>query len=144
MLQREVAGIPMVVPRWEHCLEDVYQVRKEAIWLTVEENFSIQAALWHTLEDQNHKLTRWVQLLTIANAQQAGPTYAKKVQSFARRCLSDLVPRHLHIWHFQRHRHIKEVEVKERMAKERKAPKAEKAKGLLRVLRLRTSVLSTR
>ena len=71
MLQREVAGVPLVVPRWEHCLEYEYQLRKEAIRLTVEENFSIQAALWHAFEDQQHKLMRWVQLLTIANAQQA-------------------------------------------------------------------------
>ena len=71
MLQREVAGMPLVVPRWEHCLEYEFQLRKEAIRLTVEENFSIQAALWHAFEDQQHKLTHWVQLLTIANAQQA-------------------------------------------------------------------------
>ena len=71
MLQREVAGMPSVVPRWEHCLEYEFQLRKEAIRLTVEENFSIQAALWHAFEDQQHKLTHWVQLLTIANAQQA-------------------------------------------------------------------------
>ena len=31
-------------------------------------------ALWHTFEDQQHNLTHWVQLLTIANAQQAGPS----------------------------------------------------------------------
>ena len=71
MLQREDAGMPLVVPRWEHCLEYEFQLRKEAIRLTVEENFSIQAALWHAFEDQQHKLTHWVQLLTIANAQQA-------------------------------------------------------------------------
>ena len=41
MLQREVAGIPMVVPMWEHCLEDEYQLRKEAIRLSVEEKFSV-------------------------------------------------------------------------------------------------------
>ena len=72
MLQREVAGMPLVVPRWEHCLEYEYPLRKEAIRLTVEENFCLQAALWHTFEDQQHKHTHWVQLLTIANAQQAG------------------------------------------------------------------------
>ena len=71
MLQREVASMPFVIPRWEHCLEYEFQLRKEAICLTVEENFSIQAALWHAFEDQQHKLTHWVQLLTIANAQQA-------------------------------------------------------------------------
>ena len=30
-----------------------------------------KTALWHAFEDQQHKLTHWVQLLTIANAQQA-------------------------------------------------------------------------
>ena len=60
----------MVVPKWEHCLEYECQLRKKAIRLTVEENFSIQAALWHAFEDQHHRLTHWVQLLTIANAQQ--------------------------------------------------------------------------
>ena len=49
MSQSEVAGIKFVVRRWEHFLESEYQLRKEAIRLTVEENFSIfQAALWHT------------------------------------------------------------------------------------------------
>ena len=71
-LQREVARIPMVLPRWEHCLEYEYQVRKEAIRLTVEENYSIQAALWHAFEDQQHCLSHWVQFLTLANAQQPG------------------------------------------------------------------------
>ena len=74
MLQREVAGMPLVVPRWEHCLEYECQFRKEAIRLTVDQNFSIQAALWHTFKDQQHKLTHWVQLLTIANVQQVGPS----------------------------------------------------------------------
>ena len=37
MSQREVAGIPLVVPRWEHRFEYEYQLRKEAIRLTVEE-----------------------------------------------------------------------------------------------------------
>ena len=73
MLLRELAGFPLVVSRCEHCLEYEYQSRKEAIRLTVEENFPIQAALWHAFEDQNHKLTHWVQLLMIANAQQACP-----------------------------------------------------------------------
>ena len=57
----------------EHCLEGEYQLRKKAIRLTLEEKFSIQAALWHAFEDQLHRLTDWVQLLTIANAQQTCP-----------------------------------------------------------------------
>ena len=69
MMQREVAGMTLVVPRWEHCLDFEFQLRKEDIRLAV-----IQAALWLAFEEQQHKLPHWVQLLTIANARQAGPS----------------------------------------------------------------------
>ena len=42
MLQHEVAGMPSVVPRWEHCVEYEYQLRKEAIRLILYSSSSLE------------------------------------------------------------------------------------------------------
>ena len=47
-LEREVAGVRMVVPAWNHCLEHEYQIRKEAVCLSRTQGLPIQAALWRT------------------------------------------------------------------------------------------------
>ena len=113
-------------------------MRKEAIRLTVEENFSIQA-------DQQHKLTHWVQLLTIANAQQACSidevqNIAKKLLTWSRRghvlgatAAARGFYRHVHNQLSQHVLHQKEVGKKEILAKVIKAHKVRK-KILLQVL----------
>ena len=58
----------MIVPKWEHCLEYEYQVRRQAIKLCVRKGFSFQSAWWSVYRDVEHRMEHWVQLLTIANS----------------------------------------------------------------------------
>ena len=67
-LEQEVAGEKMVWPRWEHCLEYEYQLRKEAVRRATEDNFPLYQCLWAVYEDQAHKMKHWISLLTIANS----------------------------------------------------------------------------
>ena len=67
-LEQEVAGEKMITPRWEHCLEYEYQLRKEAIKRATEDNLPLIQCLWAVYEDQAHKMKYWISLLTIANA----------------------------------------------------------------------------
>ena len=67
-LEQEVAGEKMITPRWEHCLEYEYQLRKEAIKRATEDNLPLFQCLWALYEDQAHKMKHWISLLTIANA----------------------------------------------------------------------------
>ena len=67
-LEQEVVGEKMITPRWEHCLEYEYQLRKEAIKRATEDNLPLFQCLWAVYEDQAHKMKHWISLLTIANA----------------------------------------------------------------------------
>ena len=67
-LEQEVAGEKMITPRWEHCLEYEYQLRKEAIKRATEDNLPLIQCLWAVYEDQAHKMKYWISFLTIANA----------------------------------------------------------------------------
>ena len=68
LLDRNIAGTRMIVPKWEHCLEYEYQVRRQAIKLCVRKGFSFQSAWWSVYRDVEHRMEHWVQLLTIANS----------------------------------------------------------------------------
>ena len=68
LLDRNIAGTRMIVPKWEHCLEYEYQVRRQAIKLCVRKGFSSQSAWWSVYRDVEHRMEHWVQLLTIANS----------------------------------------------------------------------------
>ena len=68
LLDRIIAGTKMIVPKWEHCLEYEYQVRRQAIKLCVRKGFSFQSAWWSVYRDVEHRMEHWVQLLTIANS----------------------------------------------------------------------------
>ena len=41
----------MVRPRWEHCLEYEYQLRKEAVRRVTEDNLPLYQCLWAVYED---------------------------------------------------------------------------------------------
>ena len=45
LLDRNIAGTRMVVPKWEHCLEYEYQVRRQAIKLCVRKGFLLPVSL---------------------------------------------------------------------------------------------------
>ena len=67
LLDRNIAGTRMIVPKWEHCLEYEYQVRRQAIKLCVRKGYSFQSAWWTVHRDVEHRMEHWTQLLTIAN-----------------------------------------------------------------------------
>ena len=66
----------MVAPQWSSCLENEYQIRKEAIKLTRTQNLSIAAALWANYRNERHWMEHWVTLLTIANTSCGSPKKA--------------------------------------------------------------------
>ena len=68
LLDRNIAGTRMIVPKWEHCLEYEYQVRSQAIQLCVRKGYSFQSAWWTVHRDVEHRMEHWMQLLTIANS----------------------------------------------------------------------------
>ena len=68
LLDRNIAGTRMIVPKWEHCLEYEYQVRSQAIKLCVRKGYSFQSAWWTVYHDVEHRMEHWMQLLTIANS----------------------------------------------------------------------------
>ena len=59
-LEQEVAGEKMITPRWEHCLEYEYQLRKEAIKRATEDILPLFQCLWAVYEDQAHKMKHWI------------------------------------------------------------------------------------
>ena len=60
---------------WEHCLEYEHQIRKEAIRLCREEDWSIEVALRFTHKNQEQWMKDWVETLSLANqrSRSAGP-----------------------------------------------------------------------
>ena len=66
LLDRNIAGTKMIGPKWDHCLEYEYQVRRQAIKLCVRKGYSFQSAWWTVYRDVEHMMEHWV-LLTIAN-----------------------------------------------------------------------------
>ena len=51
-LEREVAGVRIVVPAWGHCLEYEFQIRKEAVRFIRTQGLPIQAALWSAYQER--------------------------------------------------------------------------------------------
>ena len=60
----------LVIPPWNQCLNNEFNIRKDAVRRCMEEGFSIKDALWHTLSDNEHRMQHWILKLTIANALQ--------------------------------------------------------------------------
>ena len=67
-LDRNIAGTRMIVPKWDHCLEYEYQVRRQAIEVCVRTGYSFQSAWWSVYRDVEHRMEHWVQQLTIASS----------------------------------------------------------------------------
>ena len=65
---KEVEGRPMISPSWSFCLSYEFEIRKEAFRLCKEQHFGIQAALWATLRNAEHRMEHWLQLVAIPNA----------------------------------------------------------------------------
>ena len=56
LLDRNIAGTRIIVPKWEHCLEYEYQVRRQAIKLCGRKGFSFQSAWWSVYLDVEHRM----------------------------------------------------------------------------------------
>ena len=71
LLEREVGGSKLSFPDWNRYLDKELQLRKEALRLVREEQFSIEKALWTAYNNPHHRIEHRLTLLTIANARGA-------------------------------------------------------------------------
>ena len=68
LMKRHIEGETWAAPVWTHCMEIEFQLRRDAMKLCREQGYSIQAALWATYRNQEHRMKHWVTLLSIANS----------------------------------------------------------------------------
>ena len=71
-MKRQIEGETWAAPVWTHCMEHEFQLRRDAMKLCREQGYSIQAALWATYRNQEHRMKHWVTLLSIANSRSDG------------------------------------------------------------------------
>ena len=71
-LHKEVNGSLPLVPKWSDCMSYEFEIRKEAFRMCREEGSSIKAALWATIENTEHRMIHWLQLISIANSRSSG------------------------------------------------------------------------
>ena len=64
---KEVEGRALISPSWSFCLSYEFELRKEAFRLCKEQQYGIQAALWATLRNTEHRMKHWLQLIAIPN-----------------------------------------------------------------------------
>ena len=76
-VHKEVEGVHRLVTKWSDCMSCEYERRKEAPRLCPEDSCGIQTALWAALENDEHRMMHWLQLISIANS---GPSedYSRK------------------------------------------------------------------
>ena len=72
LMKRQIEGETWAASVWTHCMEYEFQLIRDAIKLSREQGYSIQAALWATYRDQEHWMKHWVTLLSIANSRSEG------------------------------------------------------------------------
>ena len=91
-LHKDVNGTLLLVPRWTDCMSYEFEVRKEAYRLCREEGSGIKDALWTTIENTEHRMIHWLQLISIANSRPGGGDYAaleRKVNDLQREVRED-------------------------------------------------------
>ena len=69
LLEKQINGVKMVTPQWEHCMCCEQELRNEAIRLTTEGGYPIKAALWTAYGDDHHRNEHWIMLIGDTNAQ---------------------------------------------------------------------------
>ena len=57
----------MIFPCWSFCLSYEFELRNEAFRFCKEQQYGIQAALWATLRNTEHRMKHWLQLIAIPN-----------------------------------------------------------------------------
>ena len=71
-LHIEVNGTLLLVTEWTDCMSHEVELRKDANRLCREEGSGIKAALWTTIENTEHGMIHWLQLVSIANSRPGG------------------------------------------------------------------------
>ena len=64
---KEVDDRALITPSWTYCLSYELELRKDAFRLCKEQQYGIQAALWATLRNTEHRMKHWLQLVAIPN-----------------------------------------------------------------------------
>ena len=86
-LHKDVNGTLLLVPRWTDCMSFEFEVRKEAYRLCREAGSGIKDALWTTIENTEHRMIHWLQLISIAKSRPGGgdyPALERKVNDLQR------------------------------------------------------------
>ena len=65
-LHKEVSGTLLLVSKWTDCMSYEFELRKDANRLCREEGSGIKSALWTTIENTEHRMIHWLQLVSIA------------------------------------------------------------------------------
>ena len=84
---KEVDGRALISPSWSFCLSYEFELRKEAFRLCKEQQYGIQAALWDTLRNTEHRMKHWLQLIAIPNTHSSSS--GSELQSLKKR-IADL------------------------------------------------------
>ena len=66
--EKQINGVKMVIPQWEHCLNYEQELRNEAIRLTMEEGYSTKAAPWTAYKHEHLRDEHWIMLIGVTNA----------------------------------------------------------------------------
>ena len=84
---KEVEGRALISLSWSFCLSYEFELRNGGFRLCKEQQFGIQAALWATLRNTEHRMKHWLQLIAVPNtpSSSSGP----ELQSLKKR-IADL------------------------------------------------------
>ena len=84
---KEVESRALISPSWSFCLSYEFEIRKEAFRLCKEQQYGIQAALWATSRNTEHRMKHWLQLIAIPNTPSSSSS--SELQSLKKR-ITDL------------------------------------------------------
>ena len=87
-LKKELEGKPLVAPQWSHCLSYEFELRKEAYDQCREKGIGIEAAWWAAYRSEEHRMTHWLQLVSLANS--APSSGEQQMWSQVRKEIADL------------------------------------------------------
>ena len=80
-------GRGLIALEWSVCFSNELQLRKEAIRLCKEHAYGIQATLWASLNDKEHRVKHWLQLVAIPNS--GASSHTQEMQELTKR-IADL------------------------------------------------------
>ena len=60
LLEKQINGVKMVIPQWQHCLNNEQELRNEEIRLTTEGGCPIKAVLWTAYRNEHRRNEHWI------------------------------------------------------------------------------------